>query len=64
MCVCVCVCAAAERRAVRRKEDNLLHAAREGDVVALSKLVSAALTVSQYFLQDFFLLFCVASCVS
>ncbi|XP_059914333.1 oxysterol-binding protein-related protein 1-like isoform X3 [Gadus macrocephalus] len=31
---------AAERRAVRRKEDNLLHAAREGDVAALSKLLS------------------------
>ncbi|KAJ3594788.1 hypothetical protein NHX12_004094, partial [Muraenolepis orangiensis] len=31
---------AAERRAVRRKEENLLQAAREGDVSTLSKLLS------------------------
>lgn len=33
---------AAERRAVRRKEEKLLEAAREGDVSTLSKMVSPA----------------------
>lgn len=35
------VCAAAERREMRRREEKLLQAAREGDLSTLSKLVSA-----------------------
>lgn len=34
------VCAAAERREMRRREEKLLEAAREGDLSTLSKLVS------------------------
>lgn len=35
-----CFCAAAERREMRRQEEKLLEAAREGDLSTLSKLVS------------------------
>lgn len=39
------VCAAAERREVRRREEKLLEAAREGYISALSELVSVRLVV-------------------